>query len=124
MFYEEHNIYLSYCGYDNWSARQFVDNMKNKFGEESMIPIIQGKKTLSLPMQQMGADLKAKRINYDNNPITRMCLINTSVDIDKNGNIQPMKTSNSKHRIDGTAAMLDAYAAYLEKQEEYMGLVA
>ena len=100
------------------------DNMKFKFGEEPMIPVIQGKKTLSLPMQQMGADLKAKRINYGNNPITRWCLMNTSIDVDKNGNIQPVKTSNPRRRIDGTAAMLDAYVAYLEKQDEYMGMVA
>ncbi|MCX4275826.1 MAG: terminase large subunit [Candidatus Gastranaerophilales bacterium] len=123
-FYEEYEIYLSYCGYDSWSARNFVDNMKFKFGEEPMIPVIQGKKTLSLPMQQMGADLKAKRINYGNNPITRWCLMNTSIDVDKNGNIQPVKTSNPRRRIDGTAAMLDAYVAYLEKQDEYMGMVA
>lgn len=50
--------------------------------------------------------------------------MNTSIDVDKNGNIQPVKTSNPRRRIDGTAAMLDAYVAYLEKQDEYMGMVA
>ncbi len=122
--YEKYDIYLSYCGYDSWSSRHFVDIMKDSFGEECMRPVIQGKKTLSLPMQQMGADLKAKLINYNNNPITRWCLSNTSVDTDKNSNIQPVKTSNPRLRIDGTAALLDAYTIYLEKQEEYMSLVA
>lgn len=121
--YEQYDIYLPYCGYDSWSSRHFVDIMKTSFGEQCMEPVIQGKKTLSLPMQQMGADLKAKLINYNDNPITRWCLSNTSVDIDKNGNIQPVKTSNSKLRIDGTAALLDAYTIYLKRQEEYMALI-
>jgi phage terminase large subunit-like protein len=39
----------------------------------------------------LGADLDKNKINYGNNKITKWCLSNTSVDIDKNDNIQPSK---------------------------------
>jgi len=65
-------------------------------------------------MKKLGADLSSKKIIYNNNPITKWCLTNTSVDIDKNGNIQPVK-SNPKRRIDGLAAMLNAYVVLDEK---------
>ena len=54
-------------------------------------------------MKSLGADLEAKKIIYNNNPILKWCLSNTSVDIDKNNNIQPSKGNNQRRRIDGTA---------------------
>lgn len=97
--------------------------MANKFGENILIPLRQGKRTLSAPMKLLERDLESKLINYNNNPIDKWCLANTSVDEDRNGNIQPMKTSRSTRRIDGTAALLDAYAVYTDKQAEYNSLI-
>ena len=74
-------------------------------------------------MKSLGADLKAKRINYNNNPIDRWCLANTAVDEDRNGNIQPIKTTRSTRRIDGTAALLDAYVVLTDKMEEYQAMI-
>ena len=37
-------------------------------------------------------DLAARRIVYNDNPIDEWCLMNTSYEEDKNGNIQPKKT--------------------------------
>ena len=113
------DIYPLYIGYDSWSATYWVEEMKNEFGKSVMIPIIQGKKTLSAPMKSMGADLTAKLINYNNNPIMKWCLANTAYEEDKNGNIQPCKSSKSTRRIDGAAALLDAYTVYLDRMEEY-----
>src|SRR5690606_17595822 len=98
------DIYLPWIGYDSWSATYFVEEMQSHFGKDVMIPVIQGKKTLSAPMKAMGADLEAKKINYNNNPITKWCLSNTSVDIDRNENIQPAKGKQQRRRIDGTSA--------------------
>ena len=74
-------------------------------------------------MQSLGADLKAKKIIYNNNPIDKWCLTNTSVDIDRNGNIQPHKGKNQRRRIDGTAALLDAYTILHNREPEYMAMV-
>lgn len=120
---DEYGLYLPWIGYDSWSATYFVEEMKNHFGEEAMIPVIQGKKTLSGPMKSMGADLEAKRINYGNNPITKWCLSNTSVDIDKNDNIQPSKGKQGRKRIDGTAAMLNAYVILEQKRDDYFNMI-
>ena len=83
----EKDIYLFKDGYDAWSATYFVEEMNDTFGRSVMEPVAQGKKTLSSPMKSLGADLKAKRIIYNNNPVLKWCICNTSVDIDKNNNI-------------------------------------
>lgn len=119
----EYDIYIYSCGYDSWSATYWVEEMKNTFGKESLEPVIQGKKTLSGPMKNLGADIESKIINYNNNPILKWCLSNTAVDIDKNDNIQPIKTSNSRRRIDGLASLLDAYVQYEKVKESYESVI-
>ena len=120
---KEYDIYIFKVGYDSWSATYFVEDMTNCFGKNTMEPVIQGKKTLSGPMKNLGADLKKKRIIYNNNPILKWCLTNTSVDVDKNDNIQPCKGSLGTRRIDGLAGLLDAYVVYERNLEDYMSLI-
>ena len=117
------DVYIPFVGYDGWSATYWVEEMKGEFGKESMIPVIQGKKTLSAPMKQLGADLESKLVVYNNNPIDKWCLANTAIDIDKNDNIQPIETSNHRRRIDGTAALLDAYVVLQDKYGEYQSMI-
>lgn len=120
---EEHDVYLQYCGYDAWSAKYWVEDMQSYFGESVMIPVQQTRKVLSAPMKLLGAELDSKNIIYNNNPVDKWCLCNTAIDEDVNGNIQPHKTSNSRRRIDGTAALLDAFTVMCDKQEEYLSLM-
>jgi phage terminase large subunit-like protein len=119
----EYDIYLPWIGYDSWSAKYWVEEMVGHFGKEAMVPVIQGKKTLSAPMKLLGADLEAKRIVYNNHPIDKWCLSNTAIEMDKNLNIQPSKLKNQKRRIDGTAALLDAYVVLQEKNNDYLNLI-
>lgn len=104
--------------YDSYSARYWVDEMQ-QYGFK-MIRCIQGARTLSLPMQQMGADFEAGKIIYDNNPILKWCLTNTGVETDRNGNIVPIKSQSPKMRIDGTASLLDAYVGLMDHYEEFL----
>lgn len=120
---EKLDIYLPWIGYDSWSAKYWVEDMAEYFGKNAMIPVIQGKKTLSDPMKRLHNDLCSKLVIYNNNPIDKWCLANTAYDEDKNGNIQPHKTSKPTRRIDGTAALLDAYTVYLDKRDEYMSMI-
>lgn len=117
------DIYIYKVGYDSWSANYWVEEMKNQFGECVMCPVIQGKKTLSSPMKSLGADLKAKKIIYNNNPILKWCIANTSIDVDRNDNIQPAKGHLGTRRIDGLASLLDAYVVYEESMEEYLSMI-
>ena len=119
----EHGIYIPWVGYDSWSAKYWVGEMATYFGSAAMVPVIQGKKTLSGPMKKLGADLGSKLINYNNNPITKWCLTNTAVEIDKNNNIQPAKGTSQRRRIDGTAAMLNAYVVLQDKIADYKNML-
>lgn len=104
--------------YDSYSAKYWVEEMENN--GFVMVRCIQGAKTLSLPMQQLGADLQAKKVNYNNNQILKWCLTNTGIQTDRNGNIVPIKNQSAKQRIDGTASLLDAYVGLMEHYQEFI----
>lgn len=121
---QEYDIYIPWVGYDRWSATYWVEEMRDTFGKDVMIPVAQGKQTLSSPMKLLKAELERKMIVYDNNPITKWCLMNTSIHMDeRNNTIQPVKGSNQRKRIDGLAAMLDAYVVLNDKQVEYLNII-
>lgn len=106
----------AYIYYDSYSAKYWVDEMEKE--GFNMVRCIQGAKTLSLPMQALGVDLRDKKINYNNSPILKWCLSNTGVVMDRNGNIVPVKNQSAKYRIDGTASLLDAYVGLTDHYEE------
>lgn len=118
----ELNIYIPWIGYDSWSAQYWVEEMKNTFGAESMIAIPQTAKELNGPLETLETDLDAKRVNYNNNPILKWCLSNTAIS-ERSGKRQPAKGKNQRKRIDGTAGLLDAYAALEKRYDEYMNLI-
>lgn len=115
---KEHGITPLWVYYDSYSARYFVEEMES-YGFR-MERCIQGARTLSLPMQHLGADLQAKKVVYNNHPILKWCLTNTGIQEDRNGNIVPVKNSNAKRRIDGTASLLDAYVGLYEHYNEFL----
>lgn len=117
----EWDITPAWIYYDSYSARYWVDEMKN--AGFNMVRCVQGAKTLSLPMQMLGADLQAKKVNYDNNSLLKWCLTNTGVETDRNGNIVPIKAQGAKNRIDGAASLLDAYVGLYEHYNEYLGAI-
>ena len=119
----EYDIYLFDVGYDSWSAEMWASKMKQTFGEKTMHPVIQGKKTLSNPMKMLAKDFEAHRIIYNNNGLLKWCIANTSVDEDKNGNIQPIKNRRPTQRIDGLAALLDAYTVLQDNLDEYLSVI-
>lgn len=114
-----HDITPAWIYYDPYSANYWVQEMQSK--GFNMIKCYQGVKTLSLPMQQLGQDLQAKKINYNNNPLLKWCIANTGIKTDVNGNIQPIKATAPKYRIDGLASLLDAYVGLLDHYNEYLG---
>lgn len=118
---EQYEITPAWIYYDSYSARYFVDEMQQH--GFNMVRCIQGSKTLSLPMQMLGADLKAKKINYNNNPLLKWCITNTGITEDRNGNIVPVKANSPKYRIDGLASLLDAYVGLYDHYTEYLNAI-
>lgn len=119
----EYDIYLNLVGYDSWSAELWVNEMKRSFGDSTMRPVIQGKKTLSNPMKMLAKDLQAHKIIYNNNGVLKWCMANTCVDEDRNGNIQPIKSRKPTQRIDGLAALLDAYTVLQDNLNDYLSVI-
>lgn len=117
----EYEITPAWVYYDSYSARYWVEEMEQH--GFNMVRCIQGAKTLSLPMQMLGADLKAKKINYNNCSLLKWCITNTGVEEDRNGNIVPIKAQSPKFRIDGLASLLDAYVGLYEHYNEYLNAI-
>ena len=115
---EKYEITPAWIYYDPYSAAYWVQEMQT-YGF-NLVKCFQGVKTLSLPMQKLGADLQAKKINYNNNSLLKWCITNTGVKTDVNGNIQPVKAQSPKYRIDGLASLLDAYVGLTEHYQEYL----
>lgn len=114
---KQYDLFPAWVYYDSYSACYFVEEMQMQ--GFNMVRCIQGAKTLSLPMQMLGADLQAHKVIYNNNPVLKWCLTNTGVQTDRNGNIVPIKNQSPKQRIDGTAALLDCYVGLYEHYTEY-----
>lgn len=117
---KEYKVFPFKFGYDSWGSTQLVEAIQMQYGKDIAEAVIQGKKTLSIPMQRFKNDLEDKLINYNKNPITIWNLACVEADVDINGNMQPCKNRNKDGiRIDGFAAMLDAYTIFLNNQEKY-----
>jgi len=120
---EKLDIYIYKIGYDSWNSKYIVDDLKTKFGQESILPVIQGPKTFSGPMFNFAADLKAKRINYNNSQILKWNLSNAAIKIDTNDNIALVKTSKPTRRIDGVASLMDAFIILDQYKDSYMNII-
>ena len=117
---------LPWGGYSlrKWfTGRRSYEFLSDFFGSAAGVAVHQGKKTLSDPMMRLGAELRAHRIVYNNNPLDKWCLANTTYEEDKNGNIQPHKTNRPTRKIDGTAALLDAWVVMVDRMQDYMNLI-
>lgn len=114
---EKENIYLYKVGYDSWSATYWVDDMRSYFGDV-MIPVQQGAKTLSLPLQNLKKEFIGGKINYNNNPVDKWNFCNLTTIEDRNGNLLPNKATNGD-KIDGMATLINCYSVYMDNQNEY-----
>jgi phage terminase large subunit-like protein len=117
----DYEIRPLWVGYDPWNSTYWTEEMKNL--GFNMVVVRQGARTMSQPMKELAAELDAKTINYNNNPVLKWCLTNTSVKRDENDNIRPIKGANSRQRIDGAVSLIIAYTVFFEKMSDYKALI-
>lgn len=117
------NIYLPWIGYDPAYSAYLVDDLKSEFGKNALIPVRQGFMSLGMPMAEFEKKVKAKRVNYNNNPVYKFNLVCLTVEEDRNGNLMPSKRQRSIQRIDGISATLSALAVMIDNQEQYDALI-
>lgn len=110
-----------WIGFDPWNSQYWVKEMDDS--GFNMEKVRQGIYTLSEPMKQLEADLKNGNLVYNNNPILKWCLANTQAKVDVNGNIQPSKLNSQYKRIDGTVALIIAYAVLSRYRNDYENMI-
>jgi len=121
---DDDDVFMSWIGYDRWGIQDYdLEQFERYFGKNAMTIVRQGAQTLSAPMKELKGDLKGKVINYNNNPLLKMCLANTEIKSDDNGNIRPVKGRDRRKRIDGTIALLCAYRVYKDHYGDYLARI-
>ena len=127
--YEDYGMIPYKVGYDNWHAKDFVKMMAQYFGEGITERISMEKKVMSNPMRIVEADLKAKKLIYNNdvvqeNEMDIWCLRNTAIKVDDIGQIMPVKVRQSFNRIDGSLSFIICQATYSMYKSDYLSLVS
>lgn len=118
--YDAYGMFPFKIGYDNWHSQDFKKKIIYKFGEEILERVDMNFISLSNSMNILEDDLKYKKINYNNNPIDRWCLMNTAIKANNIGQIMPVKKyGKSKNRIDGALGFIIAETTYWRYKAEY-----
>ena len=118
---DEFGIRPYWVYHDPWDSKYWVDEMAQS--GFTMVVCRQGYQTLSQPMKELEADLRAHLVNYNNNPITKWCLTNVSAKRDDNDNVRPVKGRQQRLRIDGMVSLLIAYVGLYEHLSDYRALI-
>lgn len=111
---KKHGITLYKCGYDQRFARDWLNRMEEygwtkQYGEVEMV--LQNAQTLNNALLLVEADLKAKLINYNENPVDRWCFSNSCLKVNDLRQALCVKTENAK-KIDGSVALISLYEMY------------
>lgn len=117
----EYDIRPLFVGFDSWNAQYWTLEMKDTGFD--MVEVRQGYKTLSTPMKELESEFRMNQVIYNNNPILKWCLTNTSVKTDENGNIRPVKGVSQRQRIDGMVSLLIAYVVLHQNYENYRNML-
>lgn len=124
--YQEYEIKLWKCGYDQRFAKDFLTRMAD-WGwtreNEDVIMILQNAQTLSNAMKLCEADLKHQLINYNKNIMDRWCLKNAAVKVDDRGQCLCVKSESAK-RIDGAVTLIILYEMYRRYRTEYKQIIS
>ena len=120
--YKDYRIRLYKCGYDQRFAKEFLKRMEYYGFECEMIN--QNRYVLSSSMRLVEADLRDAYINYNDNPIDRWCLGNTSVRVWDTGHIMPVKIKGQEaRRIDGTASLIGVYEILRRYRSDFLSAI-
>ena len=122
---KEKKIKLYKCGYDQHFAKDWLRRMDDygwskEGGDVEMI--LQNAQTLNNAVLLVEAELKAKLINYNENPVDRWCFKNSCLKVNDLRQALVIKTDNA-HKIDGTVTLVSLYEMYRRHRSEYVKLI-
>lgn len=123
--YEEYDIKLWKCGYDQRFSKDWITRM-GEYGwmkeNDDLILILQNAQTLSNAMKLCEADLKHRLINYNENSVDKWCFKNSGIKVDDYGKCICVKQESSK-RIDGAVTLIILYEMYRRYRTEYKQII-
>lgn len=118
---KEHGITLYKCGYDQRFAKDWLRRMED-YGwskqYEDVEMILQNAQTLNNARLLVEADLKAKLINYNENPVDRWCFKNACLKVDDLRQGLVVKTENAK-KIDGAVTLVSLYELFRRYRSDF-----
>lgn len=122
---KEKKIRLYKCGYDQRFAKDWLRRMDDygwskEGGDVEMI--LQNAQTLNNAVLLVEAELKAKLINYNENPVDRWCFKNSCLKVNDLRQALVVKTDNAQ-KIDGTVTLVSLYEMYRRHRSEYSKLI-
>lgn len=122
---KEHGIKLYKCGYDQRFAKDWLKRMDEygwtkQYGDVEMV--LQNAQTLNNAILLVEADLKARLINYNENPVDRWCFSNSCLKVNDLRQAIVIKTENSK-KIDGSVTLVSLYEMYRRYRSDLKKLV-
>lgn len=121
--FRKHGWMYLYINYDRYSAQYLIEELAalGYAKDTCLIPTAQGAITLSIPMQTLEADLKQKKLCYQNNQVLKWMFSNVEVVQDRNGNYLPKKADDKRGRkIDGVSAILNIYVSLCKNMDYYL----
>ena len=118
---KERGITLYKCGYDQRFAKDWLRRMED-YGwskqYEDVEMILQNAQTLNNARLLVEADLKAKLINYNENPVDRWCFKNACLKVDDLRQGLVVKTENAK-KIDGAVTLVSLYELFRRYRSDF-----
>lgn len=122
---KKHGITLYKCGYDQRFAKDWLNRMEQygwtkQYGEVEMV--LQNAATLNNALLLVEADLKARLINYNENPVDRWCFANSCLKVNDLRQALCVKTENAK-KIDGSVTLISLYEMYRRYRSDLRKLV-
>jgi phage terminase large subunit-like protein len=123
--YQEYDIKLWKCGYDQRFSKDWINRM-GEYGwmreNEDLILILQNAQTLSNAMKLCEADLKHRLVNYNMNIVDKWCFKNSAIKVNDLCQCLCVKTEPSK-RIDGAVTLIILYEMYRRYRTEYKEII-
>ena len=125
QLYKIYDIKLVTCGYDQKFAKDWLNQMEmygwsKKYDDLEMI--LQNSQTLDNAIRLVEAELKARRINYNDNPVDKWCFQNACLEMNNKRQALVVKSDDRK-KIDGTVTLVSLYEVYKRHRSEYMKAV-
>ena len=120
-----HGITLYKCGYDQRFAKDFLRRMEEygwskQYNDVEMV--LQNAPTLNNAILLTEADLKARLINYNDNPVDKWCFKNSCLKMNDYRQAIIVKTNN-ENKIDGAVTLVSLYEMYRRYRSDLKKLV-